>query len=128
MEMLEQSPAAVPHENLTALPHLVLMPDTQRIRLNLREIWEYRELLVFLSWRDIKVRYRQTALGAIWAILQPLVAMVIFSVIFGQLAKLPSDGIPYPIFTYTALLPWNLFSTALARATTSVVASSNLVG
>lgn len=121
MAMLEKSSPA-------SLPHLVLVPDTQRIRLNLREIWEYRELLVFLSWRDIKVRYRQTALGALWAILQPLVAMVIFSVIFGQLAKLPSDGIPYPIFTYTALLPWNLFSTALSRATTSIVNSANLVG
>jgi homopolymeric O-antigen transport system permease protein len=128
MYMLEQSPVAAPHETIAALPHLVLVPDTQRIRLNLREIWEYRELLVFLSWRDVKVRYRQTVLGAVWAILQPLVAMVIFSVIFGQLAKLPSDGIPYPIFTYTALLPWNLFSTALSRATTSVVTSSNLVG
>ncbi len=83
--------------------------------------------MVFLAWRDVKVRYRQTVLGALWAILQPLVAMVIFSVIFGQLAKLPSDGIPYPIFTFTALLPWNLFAGALSRATSSLVSSSNLI-
>lgn len=108
-------------------PHLILLPDSPRVQINLREIWEYRELLVFLAWRDVKVRYRQTVLGALWAILQPLVAMVIFSVIFGQLAKLPSDGIPYPIFTFTALLPWNLFAGALSRATSSLVSSSNLI-
>src|SRR5581483_6519017 len=90
-------------------------------------IWEYRELLLFMAWRDVKVRYRQTVLGATWAILQPLTAMVIFSIVFGQLAKLPSDGIPYPIFTFTALLPWNLFSGALTRATASLVASPQLL-
>lgn len=121
------SPRAA-RESAPPLPHLVLVPDSQRFRLNLREIWEYRELLAFLVWRDVKVRYRQTVLGAGWAILQPLVAMVIFSVVFGQLAKLPSDGLPYPIFTFTALLPWNLFATALTRATASVVSSANLIG
>src|SRR5581483_5257456 len=90
-------------------------------------IWEYRELLLFMAWRDVKVRYRQTVLGATWAIVQPLTAMVIFSIVFGQLAKLPSDGIPYPIFTYTALLPWNLFAGALTRATTSLVNSAHLI-
>ena len=85
------------------------------IPLNLRELWVYRELLYFLTWRDILVRYKQAALGVAWAILQPLLTMVIFSVIFGQLAKLPSDGIPYPVFSYVALLPWNLFSGALTR-------------
>lgn len=127
-QTLTQAPAPPTGEISPTLPHLVLVPDAQRIRLNLREIWEYRELLLFLAWRDVKVRYRQTILGAAWAILQPLVAMVIFSVVFGQLAKLPSDGIPYPIFTFTALLPWNLFATALTRATSSVVSNGNLIG
>src|SRR5581483_716092 len=90
-------------------------------------IWEYRELLLFMAWRDVKVRYRQTVLGATWAIVQPLTAMVIFSIVFGQLAKLPSDGIPYPIFTYTALLPWNLFAGALTRATSSLVGNAHLL-
>ncbi len=110
-----------------AQPHLVIVPDSPLLQLNLREVWDYRELLMFLTWRDIKVRYRQTLLGAAWAIVQPLTAMVIFSIVFGQLAKLPSDGIPYPIFTFTALLPWNFFSGALTRATTSLVSSSNLL-
>jgi lipopolysaccharide transport system permease protein len=95
--------------------------------LNLREIWHYRELLVFLTWRDIKVRYAQAALGATWAILQPLLTMVIFSVIFGNLAELPSDGIPYPIFSYAALLPWQLFAGALQRTGTSLVGNANLL-
>jgi lipopolysaccharide transport system permease protein len=109
------------------VPQLVIVPESPWLHLNLREIWDYRELLWFLIWRDVKVRYRQTALGAGWAIIQPLTAMVIFSVVFGQLANLPSDGIPYPIFTYTALLPWNFFSSGLTRATASLVAGSNLV-
>ena len=92
-----------------------------------RELWEYRELLYFLTWRDIKVRYKQTALGVAWAVLQPLLTMVIFSVIFGQLAKLPSDGIPYPVFSYAALLPWQLFSGALSRAGSSLVTNRNLL-
>jgi len=108
-------------------PNLVIVPESPLLSFNLRELWEYRELLGFLTWRDIKVRYRQTVLGIVWAILQPLTAMVIFSIVFGKLANLPSDGIPYPIFTYTALLPWNLFSTGLTRATTSLVSSSNLL-
>jgi lipopolysaccharide transport system permease protein len=95
--------------------------------LELRELWLYRELLFFLAWRDIKLRYKQTALGAAWAILQPLLTMVIFSVIFGQLAKLPSDGIPYPIFTYAALLPWQLFSFALTNSSNSLINSQNLI-
>lgn len=95
--------------------------------LELRDLWRYRELLYFLTWRDIKVRYKQTILGAAWAILQPLLTMVIFSIIFGQLAKLPSEGIPYPIFTYTALLPWQLFAFALTNSSNSLVASQNLV-
>lgn len=109
------------------LPHSVYEPTHGWLSLHLGELWHYRELLYFLTWRDIKVRYKQTALGVAWAVLQPLITMVIFSVIFGQLAKLPSDGIPYPIFSYAALLPWGLFSGALQRAGTSLVANSNLI-
>jgi len=97
------------------------------LSLGLDELWHYRELLYFLTWRDVKIRYKQTALGVAWAVLQPLITMVIFSVIFGQLAKLPSDGIPYPVFSYAALLPWGLFSGALQRAGTSLVTNSNLI-
>lgn len=99
----------------------------KNVNSRLRELWDYRELLYFLTWRDIKVRYKQAALGVAWAVIQPLFTMVIFSVIFGQLAKLPSDGIPYPIFSYVALLPWNLFSGALTRAGTSLVGNANLI-
>ena len=95
--------------------------------LGIRELWRYRELVYFLTWRDIKVRYKQTLLGAGWAILQPVLTMLVFSIIFGELARLPSDGIPYPIFTYTALLPWQLFAFALANSSNSLVGSQNLV-
>lgn len=105
----------------------VYEPTRGWLSLRLNEIWQYRELLYFLTLRDVKIRYKQTALGVAWAVLQPLITMVIFSVIFGQLAKLPSDGIPYPVFSYAALLPWGLFSGALQRAGTSLVANSNLI-
>jgi len=84
----------------------IIQPSKGWIALNLRELWDYRELLYFLVWRNVKVRYKQAALGILWVILQPLLTMVVFSIVFGQLAKLPSDGIPYPIFTFTALLPF----------------------
>lgn len=105
----------------------VYEPTNGLISLNLRELWVYRELLYFLTWRDIMVRYKQAILGVAWAILQPLLTMVIFSVIFGQLAKLPSDGIPYPVFSYVALLPWNLFAGSLTRAGVSLVGNANLI-
>jgi lipopolysaccharide transport system permease protein len=92
-----------------------------------RELWEYRELLYFFAWRDIKVRYKQTVLGASWAILQPFFTMVIFSLFFGRLAKVPSDGLPYPIFSYAALVPWSFFSNALTQASNSLVVSANMV-
>jgi lipopolysaccharide transport system permease protein len=95
--------------------------------LNIRELWEYRELLYFLVWRDIKVRYKQTVLGATWAILQPFLTMVVFSVFFGSLARLPSDGVPYPIFAYCALLPWQLFAHALTESGNSLVANRHLI-
>jgi lipopolysaccharide transport system permease protein len=93
----------------------------------LGELWAYRELLYFLIWRDIKVRYKQTAIGAAWAVLQPLMTMIVFTLVFKKLANVGSDGLPYPIFAYTALLPWNLFAGALNRSSTSVVGQSNLI-
>jgi lipopolysaccharide transport system permease protein len=106
-------------------PHKIIEPQQGWQALNLYEIWRFRELLFFLTWRDIKVRYKQTALGAAWAVIQPLLTMIVFSIIFGELAKLPSDGIPYPIFTYVALLPWQLFAFALNSASNSLVGSQN---
>jgi homopolymeric O-antigen transport system permease protein len=102
-------------------------PSRGWIALDLKALWEYRELLYFLIWRDVKVKYKQTIIGAGWAILQPLVTMVVFTLVFENIANVPSDNIPYPIFAYTALLPWNLFSGGLNRATTSLVAQSNLI-
>src|SRR5215210_595130 len=109
------------------VPTTVIVPAKGWTRLGLREVWAYRELLFFLTWRDVKVRYKQTALGAAWAILQPFLTMVVFSLFFGRLAKIPSDGIPYPIFSYTALLPWIFFSSGLASASHSLVGSAALI-
>lgn len=95
--------------------------------LNLRDLWLYRELVYFMTWRDLKVRYKQTVLGAGWAILRPLLTMVVFSIFFGNLAKVPSDNVPYPIFSYTALLPWELFATALSVSSRSLVQNSNMI-
>ena len=108
-------------------PVLILRPSRGFLRLNLRDVWEYRELLYFLVWRDVKVRYKQTALGAAWAILQPVMTMLVFSVFFGRLAKVPSDGIPYPVFAFTALLPWQLFAYALSESSNSLVSNQNLI-
>jgi len=105
----------------------LIHPSRGWISLKLSELWEYRELLYFLTWRDIKVRYKQTAIGVAWAVIQPFFAMVIFSIFFGQLAKIPSDGIPYPIFAYCALLPWQLFSHALNESSNSLVANQGLI-
>jgi len=96
-------------------------------RPNLTEVWKYRDLLFMLIWRDVSVRYKQSIVGIGWAVIQPVMTMIIFSVIFGKLAKLPSDGIPYPIFTYCALLPWNYFSRSLSDSSDSLVASANLI-
>ncbi len=95
--------------------------------LNLSQLWEYREVLYFLVWRDIKVRYRQTLIGATWAIIQPFMTMVVFSVFFGRLAKVPSDGIPYPLFAFAALVPWTFFANGLTLATNSLVHSGYLI-
>jgi lipopolysaccharide transport system permease protein len=120
--------SSIPPSNAKlAPPHLVITPSRGWSKLNLSDLWRYRELLFFLTWRDIKVRYKQTLLGAAWAILQPLLTMVIFSLIFGTLAHLPSEGVPYPIFTYTALLPWQLFAFALNNSSNSLIGNQNLV-
>ncbi len=92
-----------------------------------RELWEFRELLVFLAWRDVTVRYKQTALGAAWAVLQPALTMVVFTLLFGRLAHLPSDGVPYPIFVYAGLLPWTFFANAVTSSSNSLVTSANLI-
>jgi lipopolysaccharide transport system permease protein len=106
---------------------LFIRPADGWTSIGLKELWEYRELLYFLTWRDIKVRYKQTALGAAWAIIQPVFMMLVFSLFFGRLAKVPSDGIPYPIFTFCALLPWQLFAHALTESSNSLVANERLI-
>jgi lipopolysaccharide transport system permease protein len=105
----------------------IIKPSSGWAALNLRDLWLYRELILFMTWRDLKVRYKQTLLGASWAILQPFLTMVVFSIFFGNLANVPSDGVPYPIFSYTALIPWTLFSKALQDASRSLVASSHMI-
>ncbi|HEX2523302.1 MAG TPA: ABC transporter permease [Terriglobia bacterium] len=110
-----------------SVPLLRIEASTGWVSLGLRELWQYRELLSFLVWRDLKVRYKQTALGVAWAIIQPLLSMVIFSLFFGRLAKMPSDNIPYPLFSYTGLVVWAYFSHALTQSSTSLVGSANLI-
>lgn len=109
------------------VPVLILQPSRGFLKLKLRDLWEYRELLYFLVWRDVKVRYKQTVLGAAWAVLQPVMTMIVFSIFFGRLAKVPSDGIPYPVFAFTALLPWQLFAYALNESSNSLVSNQNLI-
>lgn len=108
-------------------PVIVIRPSRGWVSLRLRALWEYRELLYFLVWRDVKVRYKQTVLGAAWAIIQPFFTMVVFSLFFGKLAKMPSDGIPYPIFSYAALVPWTFFASGLSQSSNSLVGSANLI-
>lgn len=108
-------------------PYIRIQPSKGWVALQLRDLWEYRELLFFLSWRDVKVRYKQTVLGASWAIIQPFFSMVIFSIIFGRVAQIPSDGIPYPIFSFAALVPWTFFSNGLNKSTESLVSGGGMV-
>lgn len=104
-----------------------IQPSDGWVALKLHELWEYRELLYFLAWRDVSVRYKQTVLGAAWAVIQPFFTMVVFSLFFGRLAGVPSDGVPYPIFSYAALVPWMFFANALSQASDSLVGSSTLI-
>jgi lipopolysaccharide transport system permease protein len=114
-------------DTLAAAPILRLQPSQSWASLRLGQLWDYRELLYFLTWRDIKVRYKQTALGAAWAIIQPFFTMLVFSLFFGRLAKIPSDNVPYPIFTFAALVPWTFFANGLLQSSNSLVMNTNLV-
>ena len=109
------------------LSTVVIRPTKGWMSLNLRDLWLYRELIYFMTWRDLKVRYKQTLLGVSWAVLQPFLTMVVFTIFFGGLAKVPSDGIPYPIFSYVGLLPWGLFANALLNASRSLYSNQNMV-
>lgn len=106
---------------------IVIEPSRGWISLQLADLWQYRDLLFFLAWRDISVRYKQTILGVAWAIIQPFFSMIVFSLFFGRLAGLSSDGVPYPIFSYAAMLPWTYFSTAMTNSSNSLVSSANLL-
>ena len=109
------------------VPVTRIEPSKGWVSLKLGELWDYRELIYFLTWRDIKVRYKQTLLGAAWAVIQPFFTMVVFSLFFGKLAKVPSDGIPYPIFSYAALVPWTFFANGLTQGSNSLVGSANMI-
>jgi len=122
------STAVSPQVSVTAPPPAVRIQASRGwVPLRVGEIWAYRELLYFLVWRDVKIRYKQTALGAAWAIIQPFLTMVVFSIFFGRLAKIPSDGIPYPLFAFAALVPWTFFANGLNQASNSLVGSAALV-
>jgi lipopolysaccharide transport system permease protein len=105
-------------------PITIIRPSGGRITLDLRELWEYRDLLYLFAWRDIKVRYKQTMVGASWAIIQPFIAMVVLTIFFGKLARVPSEGIPYPIFAYSALVPWTYFVNVLTQSSNSDISSA----
>lgn len=114
-----------PHD--LSVPTIVIRPPRRWVPVDFNELWEYRELLYFFTWRDVKLRYKQTGLGIAWAIIQPLFLMVVFSLFFGGLAKIPSDGIPYPLFSLAALLPWTLFAEGMTRSTISMVSNAGIM-
>jgi lipopolysaccharide transport system permease protein len=127
INLVKANEVASSSSSVDDLPVFRIEPSHGWVSLKMRDLWEYRELLYFLTWRDIKVRYKQTLLGAAWAILQPLLTMVVFSIFFGRLAKIPSDGVPYPIFSFAALVPWTFFVNGLNQASNSLVGSANLI-
>jgi lipopolysaccharide transport system permease protein len=114
-------------EPTTAVTPTVIAPSSGWVALRLGELWAYRELLYFLVWRDIKVRYKQTVIGALWVIIQPLATTLIFTLVFGRLANMPSDNVPYAIFAFAGLLPWQYFASALTNSSNSIVTSANLI-
>ena len=118
---------AAPSRTMDEVPVVLIQPRSGWLSFDLAALYRYRELLYFLTWRDVIVRYKQAAVGVAWAVLQPLLTMVVFTVIFGRFAKMPSDNLPYPIFAFTALLPWNYFAQAIGRSGTSLVSNANLV-
>lgn len=109
------------------VPFRVILPGSGLLGINLSELWSYRELLYFLAWKEVKIRYKQTVLGAAWAVIQPLFTMVIFTLIFGNLARMPSDGVPYPVFSYAGLVLWTYFSGALSQSSNSLLSNANLI-
>jgi lipopolysaccharide transport system permease protein len=109
------------------MPVTIVQAEQRWVPINFPELWAYRELLYFLVWRDVKVRYRQTALGGAWAVIQPLLTMVVFSIVFGRLAGIPSEGIPYPVFAYAALVPWSYFANSVTQASASLVVQERLL-
>ena len=130
MTFTEATPSravSAPSVERSEVRHTRIEPSKGWTSLGLKDLWQYRELLFFLTWRDIKVRYKQTALGAAWAVIQPLFTMLVFTLFFGRLARVPSDGFPYPLFSYAALLPWQLFAYALTESSNSVVANERLI-
>jgi lipopolysaccharide transport system permease protein len=114
-------------ERQDTAPMFVIEPTHGFVAIDMRELWHYRDLLYFLTWREISIRYKQTVLGFMWAIIQPLLTMIVFTVFLGRLAKVPSDGVPYPVFSYLGLLPWTYFANAVTRSGTSLVSNANLL-
>jgi homopolymeric O-antigen transport system permease protein len=123
MSSAESTTIASPHK----LPVVFIRPSKGWMPLKIRELWEYRELIYFITWANLKVRYKQTIIGFSWAIVQPFFIMVVFSIFFGKLSKIPSDGIPYPIFSFAALVPWTFFANGLVQSSDSLVGSANLI-
>ncbi len=122
--MIEKTTIDFPNEGALKV---IIKPSRGWFSLHLNELWQYRELLYFLTWRDIKIRYKQTVLGAAWAIIQPFLTMVVFTLFFGKLAKIPSEGVPYPIFSYAGLLPWTFFAQAMNQSSDSLVGNAHLI-
>jgi len=117
----------IPTQSCTPVPVIRIEPPRRWLSLGLWDLWEYRELLYFLVWRDLKVRYKQTVIGVCWAVLQPLISMIIFTIVLGKFARVPSDGLPYPLLVYSGLLPWTYFASTLNRCVQSVVGDANLI-
>jgi lipopolysaccharide transport system permease protein len=122
MKMLDSTPGTSP-----ATVEHIIRPKHGLVAIDFKELWRYRELFGFLAWRDILVRYKQTAIGVAWAVIQPILTMVVFTVIFGRLAKLPSSGAPYPVMIFAALLPWQFFANALSQSSGSLIGSANII-
>jgi homopolymeric O-antigen transport system permease protein len=120
-------PQQIAGQNATILTETVIEPTKGWVSLQLRDLWSYRDLLYFFAWRDIKVRYKQSIFGAAWAVIQPFFTMIVFSLFFGRLAGIPSDGVPYPVFSFAALVPWTLFANGLSQSANSLVDNSNLI-
>jgi lipopolysaccharide transport system permease protein len=120
------NPASAPEGQTSQMPEIIIEAGRTEQQY-WRDLWRYRELFYFLAWRDILVRYKQTAIGVIWALLRPFLTMMVFVIVFGRIARMPSGGIPYPILVFAAMLPWQFFSTSLSEASNSLVTNNNLI-